>query len=65
MYSRDDIKEMFSDLKNKIDYKVEDEVNYYLNMSGIIVFSSRYSFNKILINHLINYIAYIVIIIIF
>ena len=36
MYSRDDLKEMLDDLKDKIDRKTEDEINYYLNMSGII-----------------------------
>jgi hypothetical protein len=34
MYNRDDIKEMLSDLNEKIDKKIEDEVSYYLNMSG-------------------------------
>lgn len=34
MYSRDDLKEMLNDLKEKIDKKTEDEINYYLNMSG-------------------------------
>lgn len=34
MYSRDDLKEMLTDLKEKIHKKTEDEINYYLNMSG-------------------------------
>jgi hypothetical protein len=38
MYSRDDLKEMLNDLKEKIDKKTEDEINYYLNMSGKLVF---------------------------
>ena len=36
MYSRDDLKEMLTDLKEKIHKKTEDEINYYLNMSGKI-----------------------------
>jgi hypothetical protein len=34
MYNRDDIKEMLSELNENIDKKIEDEVSYYLNMSG-------------------------------
>jgi len=34
MYSREDIKEMLNELKDKIYKKTEDEINYYLNMSG-------------------------------
>ncbi len=34
MYSRDDFKEMLNDLKEKIDKKTEDEIDYSLNMSG-------------------------------
>ncbi len=40
MYSREDIKEMLDDLKDKINKKTEDEINYYLNMSGILLFYS-------------------------
>jgi len=34
MFSREDLKDMLNDLKEKIDKKTEDEINYYLNMSG-------------------------------
>ncbi len=32
--TREDLKDMLNDLKEKIDKKTEDEINYYLNMSG-------------------------------
>jgi len=49
MYSRDDLKEMLNDLKEKIDKKTEDEINYYLNMSGIefISINNYYKVNSI------------------
>lgn len=34
MYSSEDVKDMLTDLKIKINKKTEDEINYYLNMTG-------------------------------
>lgn len=42
MYNRDDIDEMLNELNEKMDKKIEDEVSYYLNMSGILFYLILY-----------------------
>ena len=43
MYSSEDVKDMLTDLKIKINKKTEDEINYYLNMTGKLFFFYFYS----------------------